>query len=124
LTVVVFKRNDTVTSKECNLWNLIGKYHSHYLPIRDILFGSATPDSDTPRFFSLGEDRELIEYDLAHRYYIILFTEIASKMRFNGFEIFVSANAITNSFMNKIDVIGLWVCKILNIVHYIKQSIR
>lgn len=102
--MVVFKRNDTITSKECNLWNLIGKYHSHYLPIRDILFGSTTSDSDTPRFFSLGEDRELIEYDLAHRlYYIILFTKIASK-RFNEFEIFVSANAITNSFMNKIDI--------------------
>ncbi|KYM94219.1 WD repeat-containing protein 66 [Cyphomyrmex costatus] len=63
LTVVVFKRNST---KESNVWNLIGKYHSHYLPIRDILFGPAASDSDAPRFFSLGEDRELVEYDLAH----------------------------------------------------------
>ncbi|XP_011708199.1 PREDICTED: WD repeat-containing protein 66-like [Wasmannia auropunctata] len=66
LTVVVFKRNDIAASKERNVWNLIGKYHSHYLPIRDILFGSPASDSDTPRFFSLGEDRELVEYDLAH----------------------------------------------------------
>ncbi|XP_077268273.1 cilia- and flagella-associated protein 251 isoform X2 [Temnothorax americanus] len=65
LTVVVFKRNETVASKECNMWNLIGKYHSHCLPIRDILFGSAASDSDAPQFFSLGEDRELVEYDLA-----------------------------------------------------------
>lgn len=48
------------------MWNLIGKYHSHYLPIRDILFGPATSDSVVSRFFSLGEDRELIEYDLEH----------------------------------------------------------
>ncbi|KYQ60114.1 WD repeat-containing protein 66 [Trachymyrmex zeteki] len=67
LTVVVFKRNGTtVASKDYNLWNLIGKYHSHYLPIRDILFGPVASNSDVPRFFSLGEDRELVEYDLAH----------------------------------------------------------
>ncbi|XP_067205139.1 cilia- and flagella-associated protein 251-like isoform X1 [Linepithema humile] len=64
LTVVVFKRNDIAASKERNLWNLIGKYHSHYLPIRDILFGPPASDSRIPRFFSLGEDRELVEYDL------------------------------------------------------------
>ncbi|KYN30405.1 WD repeat-containing protein 66 [Trachymyrmex septentrionalis] len=66
LTVVVFKRNHTTIASKYNMWNLIGKYHSHYLPIRDILFGPATSDSDVPRFFSLGEDRELVEYDLAH----------------------------------------------------------
>ncbi|XP_018370838.1 PREDICTED: WD repeat-containing protein 66-like [Trachymyrmex cornetzi] len=66
LTVVVFKRNDTTIASKYNMWNLIGKYHSHYLPIRDILFGPAASDSDAPRFFSLGEDRELVEYDLAH----------------------------------------------------------
>ncbi|KYM76314.1 WD repeat-containing protein 66 [Atta colombica] len=66
LTVVVFKRNDTTITSKYNMWNLIGKYHSHYLPIRDILFGPAASDSDAPRFFSLGEDRELVEYDLAH----------------------------------------------------------
>jgi len=69
LTVVVFKRNDIVNSKERNVWNLIGKYHSHYLPIRDILFGTAASDSNAPRFFSLGEDQELVEYDLTHRLY-------------------------------------------------------
>ncbi|KAG5322215.1 CF251 protein, partial [Pseudoatta argentina] len=66
LTVVVFKRNNTTVASEYNVWNLIGKYHSHYLPIKDILFGPAASDSDVPRFFSLGEDRELVEYDLAH----------------------------------------------------------
>ncbi|XP_050454622.1 cilia- and flagella-associated protein 251-like isoform X1 [Cataglyphis hispanica] len=66
LTVVVFKRNDITTSNESNVWNLIGKYHSHYLPIRDILFGPAISDSAASRFFSLGEDQELIEYDLEH----------------------------------------------------------
>ncbi|XP_011063471.1 PREDICTED: LOW QUALITY PROTEIN: WD repeat-containing protein 66-like [Acromyrmex echinatior] len=66
LTVVVFKRNNTAVASEYNMWNLIGKYHSHYLPIKDILFGPAASDSDVPRFFSLGEDRELVEYDLAH----------------------------------------------------------
>ncbi|XP_012064007.1 PREDICTED: WD repeat-containing protein 66-like [Atta cephalotes] len=66
LTVVVFKRNDTTITSKYNMWNLIGKYRSHYLPIRDILFSPAASDSDAPRFFSLGEDRELVEYDLAH----------------------------------------------------------
>lgn len=67
LTVVVFKRNGNPSKEARNLWNLIGKYHSHYLPIRDILFGPAVPDSDVPRFFSVGEDRELVEYDLERR---------------------------------------------------------
>ncbi|XP_019887805.1 cilia- and flagella-associated protein 251 isoform X2 [Ooceraea biroi] len=67
LTVVVFKRNGTASSTEHNVWNLIGKYHSHHLPIRDILFGPAASDREAPRFFSLGEDQELIEYDLLHR---------------------------------------------------------
>ncbi|RLU22416.1 hypothetical protein DMN91_004694 [Ooceraea biroi] len=66
LTVVVFKRNGTASSTEHNVWNLIGKYHSHHLPIRDILFGPAASDREAPRFFSLGEDQELIEYDLLH----------------------------------------------------------
>lgn len=65
---VVFKKNDIATSKELHLWNLIGKYHSHHLSIRDILFGQSTTDSaGSSRFFSLGKDRELIEYDLEHR---------------------------------------------------------
>ncbi|XP_032685262.1 cilia- and flagella-associated protein 251-like isoform X3 [Odontomachus brunneus] len=64
LTVVVFKRN-TDSLNDHSTWNLIGKYHSHYLPIRDILFSPAyVSDSKIPRFFSLGEDQELVEYDL------------------------------------------------------------
>lgn len=50
------------------MWNLIGKYHSHYLPIRDILF-DFTSDSVASRFFLLGEDRKHIKYDLAHKLY-------------------------------------------------------
>ncbi|XP_014483029.1 PREDICTED: WD repeat-containing protein 66-like [Dinoponera quadriceps] len=66
LTVVVFKRSNTASTG--NTWDLIGKHHSHYLPIRDILFGLSghVSDSKTPRFFSLGEDQELVEYDLEH----------------------------------------------------------
>jgi hypothetical protein len=52
---------------EHNIWNLLGKYHSHYLFIRDIFFDSAASDHETSRLFSLGEDQEIIEYDLPHR---------------------------------------------------------
>ncbi|XP_020282055.1 WD repeat-containing protein 66-like isoform X2 [Pseudomyrmex gracilis] len=64
LTVAVFRRNDDPS--RTNVWNLIGKYRSHRLPVRDVIFGPAPPDSDVPQLFSLGEDRELIEYDLRH----------------------------------------------------------
>ncbi|XP_054001995.1 cilia- and flagella-associated protein 251-like [Hylaeus anthracinus] len=61
LVVAVFKRNHDSGS---HLWNFIGKYRTHYAPIRDILFGPPTPTSIAPRLFSLGEDKNLIEYDL------------------------------------------------------------
>lgn len=73
LTVVVFKRNGNATSTERNAWNLLGKYHSHYLPIRDILFGPAASDGEAPRLLSLGEDQELVEYDLQRRFSRISF---------------------------------------------------
>lgn len=69
MTVAVFRRN--AASKEPNLWNLLGKYHSHYLPIRDVLFGPPASCFNVPRFFSLGEDRELVEYDLERRFGIV-----------------------------------------------------
>lgn len=64
--VAVFKRIDDSPSGSC-LWDFIGKYHSHTAKIRDILFGPATIESVVYRFFSVGEDRNLIEYDLKNR---------------------------------------------------------
>ncbi|XP_050474975.1 cilia- and flagella-associated protein 251-like isoform X4 [Bombus huntii] len=63
LVVAVFKRIGDSPSGSC-LWDFIGKYHSHTAKIRDILFGPATIESVVYRFFSVGEDRNLIEYDL------------------------------------------------------------
>ncbi|XP_043588882.1 cilia- and flagella-associated protein 251-like isoform X2 [Bombus pyrosoma] len=63
LVVAVFKKIDDSPSGS-RLWDFIGKYHSHTAKIRDILFGPATIESVVYRFFSVGEDRNLIEYDL------------------------------------------------------------
>ncbi|XP_060813942.1 cilia- and flagella-associated protein 251-like [Bombus pascuorum] len=63
LVVAVFKKIDDSPSGS-RLWDFIGKYHSHTAKIRDILFGPATIESVVYRFFSVGEDRYLIEYDL------------------------------------------------------------
>ncbi|XP_071860274.1 cilia- and flagella-associated protein 251 isoform X2 [Bombus fervidus] len=63
LVVAVFKKIGDSPSGS-RLWDFIGKYHSHTAKIRDILFGPATIESVVYRFFSLGEDRYLIEYDL------------------------------------------------------------
>ncbi|XP_076477524.1 LOW QUALITY PROTEIN: cilia- and flagella-associated protein 251 [Bombus vancouverensis nearcticus] len=63
LVVAVFKRIGDSPNGSC-LWDFIGKYHSHTAKIRDILFGPATIESVVYRFFSVGEDRNLIEYDL------------------------------------------------------------
>ncbi|KAF2903069.1 hypothetical protein ILUMI_03125 [Ignelater luminosus] len=41
-------------------WVFFGKIRSHYKPINDILFSTYLPS----RFFSIGEDRYIVEYDI------------------------------------------------------------
>ncbi|PKU32867.1 wd repeat-containing protein hypothetical protein [Limosa lapponica baueri] len=59
-SVTVYKR---VLRKGSRCWEHLAGLHSHYKPIRSILFGVQL-DSNEPRLLSLGEDRQLIEYDL------------------------------------------------------------
>jgi WD40 repeat protein/Ca2+-binding EF-hand superfamily protein len=44
-------------------WVYIGKYRGHYKPVTGLQFGEGADGS--PRLFSTGEDRALVEYDLA-----------------------------------------------------------
>merc|ERR1719440_119017 len=44
-------------------WIYVGKYRGHYKPITGLQFGEGA--DGLPRLFSTGEDRSLVEYDLA-----------------------------------------------------------
>ncbi|XP_075291060.1 cilia- and flagella-associated protein 251 [Opisthocomus hoazin] len=60
-SVTVYKR---VLKNGSRCWEHLAGLHSHYKPIRSILFGVQL-DSNEPRLLSLGEDRQLVEYDLS-----------------------------------------------------------
>uniref|UniRef100_A0A8C9N4Y3 Cilia- and flagella-associated protein 251 n=1 Tax=Serinus canaria TaxID=9135 RepID=A0A8C9N4Y3_SERCA len=59
-SVTVYKR---VLQNGSRCWEHLAGLVSHYKPIRGILFGVHS-DSNEPRLLSLGEDRQLVEYDL------------------------------------------------------------
>ncbi|NWZ43661.1 CF251 protein, partial [Brachypodius atriceps] len=59
-SVIVYKR---VLQNGSRCWEHLAGLDSHYKPIRSILFGVHS-GSNEPRLLSLGEDRQLVEYDL------------------------------------------------------------
>ncbi|NXH46951.1 CF251 protein, partial [Dicaeum eximium] len=59
-SVTVYK---SVLQNGSRCWEHLAGLESHYKRIRSILFGVHS-DSNEPRLLSLGEDRQLVEYDL------------------------------------------------------------
>ncbi|NXO91619.1 CF251 protein, partial [Certhia brachydactyla] len=59
-SVTVYK---SVLQNGSRCWEHLAGLDSHYKPIRSILFGVHS-DSNEPRLLSLGEDQQLVEYDL------------------------------------------------------------
>jgi len=51
------------TNSDSEPWVYVGRNKAHYKPIVNILFGIAL-DSNVPRLLTLGQDRNLVEYDL------------------------------------------------------------
>ncbi|NXK94470.1 CF251 protein, partial [Formicarius rufipectus] len=60
-SVTVYKR---VLQNGHRCWEHLAGLDSHYKPIRSLLFGVHS-DSTKPRLLSLGEDRQLVEYDVS-----------------------------------------------------------
>ncbi|XP_051641713.1 cilia- and flagella-associated protein 251 isoform X2 [Manacus candei] len=60
-SVIVYKK---VLQEGRRCWEHLAGLDSHYKPIRSILFGVQS-GSNEPRLLSLGEDRQLVEYDLS-----------------------------------------------------------
>ncbi|NWR30106.1 CF251 protein, partial [Tachuris rubrigastra] len=60
-SVIVYRK---VLQNGRRCWERLAGLDSHSKPIRSILFG-VQADSNEPRLLSLGEDRQLVEYDLS-----------------------------------------------------------
>jgi hypothetical protein len=47
-------------------WQFLGSYGSHYKPIVGLLFGTSEDLDSVPKLLSIGEDQNVVEYDLAN----------------------------------------------------------
>ncbi|XP_069789381.1 cilia- and flagella-associated protein 251 isoform X2 [Narcine bancroftii] len=65
LATVDSKTTVTVFNFLKGSWMYLGRQNAHFKPIKSLMFGMYL-DSDQPRLLSLGEDRVLVEYDLAN----------------------------------------------------------